>query len=161
MNLAWSLLLGGTLALSTTTIFAKSTTTASLAIGGRPIAGKIVNVHIVISGRHLAYNGGGSAFGGNVQVFVQGTKVASIQSTSLNTSNVSCGYDAGSRIKICQGEPTTIDYPVRLPTAVGSSLVVSARYTGDNESHASNSAAATIKIVGQSSSSAFDLLLKD
>ena len=161
MNLTWRLLLGGALAVAATTAFSKSTTTATLSIDGRPIAGKTVNAHVVISGKHLAYNGGGSAFGGHVQIFVQGIKVASIQATSLNTANVRCAYDSGARISICQGQPTTVDYPVALPVTIGTHIVVSARYAGDNESNASNSATAAVKTVGGNSNSAIDFLLQE
>ncbi len=144
---------------------AKTDTTTTLTAPTRAAPGATVTLHVVVVGRHIAYNGGGSAYGGNVQFYDPSGLIANVMSTSLNTPLVDeqfayCSDDYTCVIPIFLGDVTTVDYPYTMPTSIGP-MSFSAGYSGENYAHGSDSSPITITVRNPSVAPAVAFLLQD
>lgn len=144
---------------------ADSTTNTSLTITGKPMPGKQVVANVVVTGKHLVYGPPISVPGGNIQISVNGTIVLALQATGGVNSNVidwGCvrPTPAGCEITKYISNNTTIAAPITLPKGV-SQYTISAKYTGDDDSHASTSPSVVLKPVYTNIGAAVNLLLND
>jgi hypothetical protein len=149
---------------------ADSTTYTSLAVTGTPTPGKQVTTNIVVSGKHLVYGPPHSPVsvpGGTIQISVNGAIVLAVQATgSINSNVIDSGcVKPGSYPGTCDiakyiSDNTTFSAPVTLPKGA-SQYSISAKYTGDDDSHASVSQTVSLAPVYPGVSAATDLLLSD
>lgn len=149
---------------------ADSTTYTSLSVAGTPTPGKQVTANIIVSGKHLVYGPPHSPVsvpGGTIQISVNGTIVLAVQATGGINSNVidSGCVKPGSYPGTCDiakyiSDNTTFSAPLTLPKGV-SQYAISAKYTGDDDSHASVSQTVSLTPVYPGVSAATDLLLND
>nr|WP_157504529.1 hypothetical protein [Luteibacter rhizovicinus] len=127
---------------------ADSTTYTSLAVTGTPTPGKQVTANIVVSGKHLVYGPPHSPVsvpGGTIQISVNGTIVLAVQATGgINSNVIDSGcvkpgqYPGTCDIAKYISDTTAFSAPITLQK--GASLyTISAKYTGDDDSHASTS----------------------
>ena len=125
---------------------ADSTTGTSITVTGTPTPGKQVTANIVVSGKHLVYGPPHSPVsvpGGTIQISVNGTIVLAVQATGGINSNVidsGCvkpgAYPGTCDIAKYISDNTTFSAPITLPKGA-SQYTISAKYTGDDDSHAS------------------------
>jgi hypothetical protein len=150
--------------------FADSTTGTVLTVTGTPTPGKTVTASIVVNGKHLVYGPPHSPVsvpGGAVQISVNGKIVLSVQATGgINSNVIDSGcvkpgpYPGTCDIAKYISDNTTFSASIPLPTGT-SQFTISAKYTGDDDSHPSSSQDVVLKAVYPSVSAATDLLLND
>ncbi|PTR33012.1 hypothetical protein C8J98_104223 [Luteibacter sp. OK325] len=166
---AWSLLLF-TACLLPAVAVADSTTGTALTVTGTPTPGKQVTANVVVTGKHLVYGPPHSPVsvpGGAVQISVNGTIVLAVQATGGINSNVidSGCVKPGSYPGTCDiakyiSDNTTFSALITLPKGA-SQYTISAKYTGDDDSHASTSQNTVLTAVYPGIDAAMDLLLND
>jgi hypothetical protein len=140
---------------------AKNATATELNVSGMAHPGATVIAHVKVTGPHLYFHGFGAVGEGSIGIFVQGKKVASIKATKLNTTYLKSrpAYCGSYKCRYYWGDPTIVDYPIDLPRIVGSSVVIEARYLGDDFAHASNSPPVTLTVRPRDVSAALNLIL--
>lgn len=149
---------------------ADSTTGTSLTVTGTPTPGKQVTANIVVTGKHLVYGPPHSPVsvpGGTIQISVNGTIVLAVQATGgINSNVIDSGcvkpgpYPGTCDIAKYISDNTTFSAPISLPKGA-SQYTISAKYTGDDDSHPSTSQNVVLTPVYPGSSAAIDLLLND
>jgi hypothetical protein len=165
----WPLLLIAT-GLIPAVAIADSTTGTSLTITGTPTPGKQVTANVVVVGKHLVYGPPHSPVsvpGGSVQISINGTIVLSIQATGgINSNVIDSGcvkpgpYPGTCDIAKYISDNTTFSALIALPKG-SSQYTISAKYTGDDDSHPSTSQDVVLTPVYPGVSAAVDLLLND
>lgn len=151
-------------------VFADSTTGTTLTVTGTPSPGKAVTANVVVNGKHLVYGPPHSPIsvpGGAVQISVNGTIVLSVQATGgINSNVIDSGcvkpgpYPGTCDIAKYISDYTTFSAAIPLPKGT-SQFTISAKYTGDDDSHPSTSQDVILKAVYPNISAAIDLLLND
>lgn len=140
----------GAFAIAPMAAFADSTTYTAFTVQGPAVPGKQVTVHVTVTGKHLVFVPPNSVYGGNVQVLVQGVVVSSTMAALPNSSGISAGQCIPDpTFSFCQtykypAQQTDVVVPVTVPTGV-TTFQVSARYTGDADSHSSDATPVTVK----------------
>ncbi|KAG9611571.1 hypothetical protein KCV01_g2450, partial [Aureobasidium melanogenum] len=146
------------LALSST-VFAKSTTTTTFSVDGRPIGGKTVQVHVTVTGNHLVFVPPTAVYGGNVQITLNGQIILSVQAAQANSTGIGSGKCIPDpTFSYCvtykfTGTRTDIVYNLALPKGQ-TSYTIGARYTGDDDSHGSDAAPVTLRAINPGALSA-------
>ena len=130
---------------------ADSTTGTSVSIIGVPGPGRQVSAHVVVTGKHLVTGPGFTVTGGKVQVSVNGVLAAQVEATwPFNSNLIDSGcvqfdpYGNCIRTKYISNN-TDVTIPITLPTGIASAQVT-ARYSGDTDSHGSDSAPANVAL---------------
>lgn len=161
------------LALALTTLLvsmgalADSTTGTALTITGTATPGKQVVATVVVTGKHLATGftpGTVSVPGGTIRFIVNGTDIGGIQATQVNSHIIDAGCVRVVQ-NVCEivkyiADNTSVQAAIPLPKGV-SQYAISAHYTGDDDSHSSDSQVITLRPVYPDVSAAIDLLLND
>ncbi len=141
------------------TAFAKSTTTTTFSVDGRPIGGKTVQVHVTVTGNHLVFVPPQAVNGGYVQITLNGQIILSVQAAQANSTGVGSGKCIlDPTFSYCvtykyTGTRTDIVYNLALPKGQ-TSYTIGAKYTGDDDSHGSDAAAVTLRAINPAAMSA-------
>lgn len=144
---------------------AESTTGTTLTIDGVPRPGGKVTMHVVVTGSHIVFAGPGTVYGGNVDLYMDGSILARIQVNITNTNQTKvdrCAAMTSDYVCLADrvyGDRTEFGYPVTLSATPGRHSF-SARFTGDDRSHSSDSQLVNITASGDVNA-AIDLLLND
>lgn len=158
--LAVALMVGGLL--SPAIAMADSTTWVDLNVASVAKVGTPLPIHVSVGGKHIAFGGAGSITGGNVVIYDNGTAILSVPCTTLNTTvtedNIvyvgSPGY-----FHRYKGQPTVVDWSYSNNWKPGETHTITARFTGDDDSHSSNSSPVVVIAKGASIAPAIDMLL--
>ncbi|WP_413623721.1 hypothetical protein [Luteibacter sp. Lutesp34] len=132
-----------------TTASADSTTGTSFSVTGKPVPGRQVNVHVVVTGKHLVFVPPTAVRGGNVQITLNGEIVLSVEADAHNSTGIGspqCIPDPSFTYCITYkytATQTDVTFPVTLPKGV-TTYTIGARYTGDSDSHSSDAAPQTL-----------------
>jgi hypothetical protein len=124
-------------------VHAKSTTTTSLTVEGVAKPGSNIVLRALVDGKHITFNGGSSAFGGNVDFYYGSEKIASQSINYLTTPVTEGPYYCGGPCVLFFGQHTNMPISFTVPLNAPNVLTFGAVFTGDNESHGSNSAIVT------------------
>lgn len=156
------------LAMVPATAMADSTTGTTLTLTGRATPGKQIVANVVVTGKHLVYGPPHSPVsvpGGSVQISVNGTIVLAVQATgNVNSNIIDSGcvkpgqYPGTCDIAKYISDNTTFSAQITLPQGA-TQYSVSAKYTGDDDSHPSTSQTVVQNAVYPDVSAAVDLLL--
>ncbi len=132
--------------------YADSTTGTSFSVTGPPVPGKSVLVHVVVTGKHLAFVPPTAVRGGNVQITLNGQIVLSVESSAANSTGISapqCILDPTLTYCITYKYTTTqtdVQFQLQLPKGV-TTYTIGARYTGDSDSHSSDAPSQTLSAI--------------
>lgn len=119
---------------------AESTTWTSISVEGPVIPGKSVMLVVQVTGKHLVYEPGPNAFGGNINIYVNGELITKNMAVVAWSTGITRKNDSGCGCTLIFADSTIQRFPYVLP-AGQKQYTFSARYGGDNESHSSDSAA--------------------
>ena len=131
------------------TASADSTTGTTFSVSGKPIPGRQINVHVVVTGKHLVFVPPTAVRGGNVQITLNGNIVLSVEADAHNSTGIGqpqCIPDPTFSFCVTYkytATQTDVTFPVTLPTGVAS-YTIGARYTGDADSHGSDAVPQTL-----------------
>lgn len=160
------LLLAAGLFLIALPAMADSTTNTSFTLQGKPMPGRQITVHAVVTGNHLAWVPPTAVRGGQVQITLNGQIVLSVESDFHNSSGIGSGKcipDATFTSCITYkytATQTNVDYAVTLPRGV-SEYTIGVRYSGDTDSHASDAPSQTLRPVNPGAIAAATSVLLD
>lgn len=139
--------------LGPTVAMADSTTVTSLSISGKATPGKKVNANIIVSGKHLVSGPPHSPVsvpGGTIQISINGNIILAMEATIFNSNVIDSGcvkpgpYPGTCDIAKYISNNTTFSVAITLPKGTAQ-YTISAKYTGDDDSHSSISQNVVLK----------------
>lgn len=153
---------------------AKSTTAVALTYDGAPIPGRVINLHITLSGKHYVYAGGCSFYSGEVYLskgndIIYGDFPTTLNSNVTEQQVVYVPPDLGGCIDPNSGQHyavkvfgdfTLLTYPYQLP-AGSADYSFSARFEGDDEANGSTSPSVTVSARYPNNAAIIDYILSD
>lgn len=153
---------------------ANSTTATSLTVEGRPIPGKVINIHAIVTGKHFVYAGGCSLYSGEVYLY-QGPDIIAGDFPTTYNSNVTLGqatyvpespgacYQESTGLYYVwkyYGDYTDIVFSYRLP-AGAADFTFSARFAGDQDANGSTSSTVNVRARYPSNAAVIDYILSN
>ncbi|MBB6184505.1 hypothetical protein [Oleiagrimonas soli] len=171
--LKWKLFMATALALAAACAQAKSTTVTSLSIDGKTIPGQTINLHIILTGKHLVYAGGCSFYPGEIKTSKDNTNINVTNPTTQNSNTISTEtvpaasgtgcYDSTTglwyAVKV-YGDHTDFFVPYKLPTGVAT-YQFSATFSGDSDSNGSNASPVTVHARYPNNAAVMNFFLSD
>ena len=150
--------------------YADSTTGTTLTVTGKATPGQQIIANVAVVGKHLVYGPPHSPVsvpGGSIQISVNGTIMVAIQATGgINSNVIDSGcvkpgpYPGTCDIAKYISDNTVASAAITLPKGVPL-YTITAKYTGDDDSHPSTSPNVVLKPVRPNVEAAVSLLLKD